>query len=145
MQRWISQPSCTWRPGTGPQPPLVSDAQRPRPGGGCASGGGQRVARTWAIAKAWRVPKCQDYGNLTTLRVTATPAGGRFTDPALGSPVLGQHFLEPVVGERLVVEGRDLDPAGGPIQGKRFGEDRARLDVGDPRAVGQCARLEFLQ
>jgi hypothetical protein len=58
---------------------------------------------------------------------------------------LGQRFLEPVVGERLVVERSDLGPAGGAVQGERLGEDCAGLDVRDLRAAGQRARLKLLQ
>jgi hypothetical protein len=59
--------------------------------------------------------------------------------------VLGEHLLEPVVREWLVVECRHLNPAGGAIEGERLGEDRARLDARDPRAARQRGRLESLQ
>jgi len=50
-----------------------------------------------------------------------------------------------VVGERLVVERRHLDPPGRSIKGHRFAEDGARLDVRDLRAAGPGARLEVLE
>jgi hypothetical protein len=52
-------------------------------------------------------------------------AGG----PSEGAGELGERFLEPVVGERLVVERRDLDPAGRAVEGERLGEDGARFDA----------------
>jgi hypothetical protein len=44
------------------------------------------------------------------------------TPTDLNNRVLGQHLLEPVVCERLVVECWHLDPAGGAIEGERLGK-----------------------
>jgi len=45
-----------------------------------------------------------------------------------------------VIGERLVVEWRHLDPAVRVMRGAGFGEDRAGLDVRETRAP--CARAQ---
>src|SRR4051794_10366053 len=62
------------------------------------------------------------------------------TAPTL--PDVRERLLEPVVGERLVVERLDLDPAGRAVQRKRLAEDGARLDPCHPRAAAPRGALQ---
>src|SRR5204863_4869645 len=75
----------------------------------------------------------------------SNPAPPTVSDRRLGAAGLGELLLEPVVGERLVVEWRHLDPARGAVEGHGLGEGGARLDVRDACPAHSSASLEVLE
>lgn len=64
---------------------------------------------------------------------------------ASGLALYPKLLLEPVVGEEPGVAWRDLDPAGGAIQGEGLGEDRVGLEVGDSGAAGHGTRFQHAE
>src|SRR3954447_21550800 len=63
--------------------------------------------------------------------------------PAGYGAALTQALLEPAVGERLVVEGRDLHVARAQVERDRLGQVVARLDPSEARTSFERPRLEL--
>ena len=57
----------------------------------------------------------------------------------------GQRLFQPVVGKRLVIERRHLDPSGRSVERERLDEDRACLNVRDAGSARRGACLQSLQ